>query len=235
MKIRTLLTTILTLTLLTTSHAQMLAQAKLDQFFDRLAEKNQAMGSLVIAKEGKVLYSRAIGYGEINGAEKKPLTAASRFRIGSITKMFTAVIIFQLAEEKKLSLSDTLDKYLPQIPNAPKITIAQILHHRSGIPNVFGVSVPEPWPKTDPITPEQILSRIAKGKPDFEPDTMHQYSNSGYTVLGLIIEKLTGKPYREAVKERIASRIGLNDTYVATSTIDVNKGETLAYQYFPAG
>lgn len=235
MKIRTLLTTILTLTLLAACHAQTLDQAKLDQFFDRLATRNQAMGSLVIAKEGKVVYSRAIGYGEINGAEKKPLTAASRFRIGSITKMFTAVIIFQLAEEKKLSLSDTLDQYLPQIPNAPKITIAQILQHRSGIPNVFGGSVPEPWPKTDPITPKQTLERIAKSKPDFEPDTKSQYSNTGYTVLGLIIEKITGKSYREAVQARIASRIGLNDTYVATSAIDVTKGETLAYQHFPAG
>src|SRR6266508_4942533 len=125
-----------TLVLFTASDAQTLQNTKLDQFFDRLAEKNKAMGSLAIVKDGKVLYTRAIGYSQINGTEKKPLTAANRFRIASITKMFTATMILQLVEEGKLKLTDTLDKFVPQIPNAKKITIVQILSHRSGIPNV---------------------------------------------------------------------------------------------------
>ena len=134
MKTKILFATLLTLALFTPGYAQTLDKAKLDQFFDRLTEKNKAMGSLVIAKDGKVLYTRAIGYSQIN--QKKPLTAANRFRIGSITKMFTAAMILQLVEEGKLKLTDTLDKFFPQIPNAKKITIAQILAHRSGIPNV---------------------------------------------------------------------------------------------------
>src|SRR5215475_10545052 len=93
--------TLLTLALGAAGYAQTLDKAKLDQFFARLAEKNKAMGSLVIAKDGNVVYSRSIGYAQINGTEKKPLTAASKYRIGSITKMFTAVMIFQLVEEKK--------------------------------------------------------------------------------------------------------------------------------------
>ena len=113
MNIKILFGTIMTLALFTTAYAQTLDKAKLDQFFDRLAEKNKAMGSLVIAKDGKVLYTRAIGYSQINGTEKKPLTAANRFRIGSITKMFTAAMILQLVEEGKLKLTDTLDKFLP--------------------------------------------------------------------------------------------------------------------------
>src|SRR6187549_2815056 len=124
----------LTLASFTAGRAQALDKAKLDQFFDRLAEKNKAMGCLVIAKDGNVLYTRSIGYGQINGAEKKPLTAASRFRIASITKTYTAVMILQLVEEGKLKLTDTLDKFFPQIPNAGRITIAQILNHRGGIP-----------------------------------------------------------------------------------------------------
>ena len=86
MKIKTLLATLLALVLFTAGYAPTLDKAKLDQLFDRLAEKNKAMGSLTIAKDGKVLYTRAIGYSQINGTEKKPLSAASRFRIGSITK-----------------------------------------------------------------------------------------------------------------------------------------------------
>ncbi len=101
MKIKILLQILLTLALFTTGYAQTLDKAKLDQFFDRLAEKNKAMGSLAIAKDGNILYTRAIGYSEIKGTEKKPLSAVSRFRIGSITKMFTAVMILQLVEEGK--------------------------------------------------------------------------------------------------------------------------------------
>ena len=90
MRIKTLFAISLALALGAAGYAQTLDKAKLDQFFDRLAEKNKAMGSLTIAKDGNVLYTRAIGYSQINGTEKKPLTAANRFRIASITKMFTA-------------------------------------------------------------------------------------------------------------------------------------------------
>ena len=235
MKIKNLFATLLTLALFTAGHAQTLDKAKLDQFFDRLAEKNKAMGSLTIAKDGNVLYTRAIGYSRINGSEKKPLTAANRFRIGSITKMFTAVMILQFVEKGKLKRTDTLDRFFPQIPNAQKITIAQILAHRSGIHDIFGDRNLRPSSKTNPITKDELLTLIAKGTPDFEPDAKHSYSNSGYTLLGLIVEKLTGKPYGEALKERITSKIGLNDTYIATGNIDVNKNESLTYRNYPGG
>jgi CubicO group peptidase (beta-lactamase class C family) len=223
---------LLALATFTAAQGQTLDKAKLDQFFDRLAEKNKAMGSLVIAKDDKVLYARAIGYGQINGAEKKPLTASNRFRIGSITKMFTATMILQLVEEGKLELTDTLDQFFPQVPNAGKITIAQILAHRSGIPNVRRDRESQPNVSTTPITKDEMLALIVKGTPDFEPDTRHRYSNSGYFLLGLIIEKLTGKPYEEVLKERITSKIGLADTYTATGNIDVNKNESLTYIHF---
>src|SRR5216117_1618489 len=121
MKKKILFATLLILALFTAGHAETLDKAKLDQFFDLLAEKNKAMGSLTIAKDGNVLYTRAMGYSQINGTEKKPLTAASRFRLGSITKMFTATMILELVEEGKLKLTDTLDKFFPQVQNAQKI------------------------------------------------------------------------------------------------------------------
>jgi len=229
MKIKILFACLLTLAMFTAAYAQTPDKAKLDQFFDRLAEKNKAMGSLTIAKDGNVLYTRSIGYGQINGTEKKPLTAANRFRIGSITKMFTAAVIFQLVEEKKLKLTDTLDKFFPQIANAQKITIAQILAHRSGIHDSLIDKDLRPVSKTEPITKEQLLALIAKGKPDFEPDAKRLYSNSGYAILGLVIEKVTGKPYEESLRKRITSKIGLKDTYLATGTIDVSKNEALTY------
>ena len=224
-----LFATLLTLASFTAGFAQAPDIAKLNQFFDRLAEKNKAMGSLTIARDGNILYTRAIGYGQINGSEKTPLTAASRFRIGSITKMFTTAMILQLVEEGKLKLTDTLDKFFPQIPNAQKITILQILGHRSGIHDAILDKNLRSSPGTAPATKEELLTIISKGTPDFEPGTKLRYSNSGFFLLGLIIEKVTGKSYAEALQERITTRIGLKDTYTATGNIDVTKNESLTY------
>ncbi len=211
-----------------TALAQFPQKAKLDQYFDRLAEKNKAMGNLSIAKDGKVLYSRSIGYSQVNA---KPLTAENRFRIGSITKMFTTAMTFQLIEEGKLKLTDTLDKFFPQIPNAGKITMAQILGHRSGIPNVKRAQNAGDNANTLPMTKDEMLTMITNGKPDFEPGTKHGYSNSGYLVLGLILEKVTGKSYAENLGKRITGKIGMKDTYMATGNIDVSKKEALTYMY----
>src|SRR5262245_56510901 len=136
MKNRMLFATLLTLTLSTAGYAQTLDTAKLDQFLDRLVEQNQGMGSLILAKDGAVLYSRSVGYSQVNGNDRKPLTAETKYRIASITKTYTAVMIFQLVGEGKLKLTDTLDKFFPQIPNAARITIGQILAQRSGIHNL---------------------------------------------------------------------------------------------------
>src|SRR5689334_660484 len=227
MKTKTRITTLLMLALATAGRAQTLDKAKLDQFLDRLLEKNKGMGSLTLAKDGNVVYSRSFGYRQINGSEKKHLTAETKFRIASITKMFTAVMIFQLVDEKKLSLADTLDKFFSQIPNAPRITIGQMLKHRSGIHDLeadgsFG---------KQPRTRDEVVARIAQGRPDFEPDAMHRYSNAGYVLLGYIVEKAGGKPYPEALQERIASRIGLKNTYLGTGKTDPSKNEALSYNY----
>ncbi len=227
MKIKMLPAALLTLVWVTAGYAQTLDRAKLDQLFDRLLEKNKGMGSLTLAKDGKVLYTRSFGYSQINGTEKEPLTATTKYRIGSITKTYTAVMIFQLVEEGKLKLTDTLDNFFPQIPNAAKITIGQILNHRSGIHNLESDGV---WGK-QPRTKDEVVARIAQGQPDFEPDARHLYSNAGYVLLGYILEKAGGKPYQEALKERITSRVGLKDTYLGAGNTDPGKNEALSYRY----
>jgi len=232
MKTKILFATLLALSSSPAGYAQSLDKAKLDRFFDRLADRNKAMGSLTIAKDGNILYRRAIGYGQINGTEKLPLTSATRFRIGSITKMFTAAMILQLVDEGKLKLTDKLHMFFPQVPNAGKITIAQVLAHRSGIPNVRRERGTQVNLNTIPMTKDEMLALIVKGTPDFEPDAGHRYSNSGYLLLGLVLEQLTGSSYGEALEARITSRIGLKDTYVATGAINVSQGEALTYINF---
>jgi D-alanyl-D-alanine carboxypeptidase len=210
--------------------AQTLDKAKLDQFFDRLAEKNQAMGSLAIAKDGKVLYTRVIGYSQINGSERKPATTATRYRTGSLTKTFTAVMILQFVEEGKLKLSDTLDKFMPSIPNAGKITIEHLLAHRSGLHNFTSDPDFRSW-SLSARTKDETLAFIAKGKPEFEPGEKRSYSNAGYVLLGFIVERLDGKPYQDALKKRITDKLGLKDTYAGTGKTDVSKKESFSYSY----
>ncbi|MFD2571858.1 serine hydrolase domain-containing protein [Spirosoma soli] len=228
---RIVFTALLSLALFTPGYAQTLDKAKLDQFFDRLAEKNKAMGSLTITKDGQMLYARSIGYSQINGTEKKLLTRSSRYRVGSVTKMFTAVMIFQLVEEGKLKLTDNLDKFFPQVPNANKITIAHILAHRSGIHEVSGDREFRTR-RLDGMTKDELLALVVNSKPDFEPDAKDAYSNTGFQLLGMLIEKLTGQSYQEALQERITSKIGLKDTYLAMGNIDVNKNECFSYRYY---
>jgi len=226
MKIKLLLGIILSLAIFSSASAQPLDKAKLDQLFDRLLEKNKGMGSITIAKDGKVLYTRSFGYGQITETIKTPLTDQTKYRISSITKMYTAVMIFQLIEEDKLKLSDRLDKFFPQIPNATKITIEQILSHRSGIPN----ATPD-GSGMQPRTEEERVAEIAKLQPDFEPGTRHLYSNSGYVLLGYIVEKAGGQSYQEALKTRIVSKLGLQNTYMGTGNTNVARNESLSYRY----
>jgi len=203
------------------------AHATLDQLFDRLLEKNKGMGSLVLVKDGDVIYSRSFGYRQITDNDNEPLTADTEYRIGSITKMYTAVMIFQLVEEGKLRLTDTLDKFFPQIPNASRITIAQLLSHRSGVPDL---QVDDGW-YLQPRTEDEIVAAKAKGQPQFEPGTKTAYSNTGYNLLGYIVEKVDGKSYSDALKDRITSKLGLKDTYVGIGQADPTKNEAIAYKY----
>jgi CubicO group peptidase (beta-lactamase class C family) len=217
-----------TLVLCGSAAAQTLDHTKLDQFLDRLAEKHKGMGSLIIAKDGAVIYSHSFGYSQVDGAERTPATAATRYRIASITKMYTAVMIFQLVEEGKLKLGDTLDRFFPQIPNAKTITLAHILAHRSGIPDLR----PDGSWGRQARTEDEVVARIAEGQPLFEPDAKYQYSNTGYILLGQIVEKAGGKPYEEALRDRITSKIGLRGThYRPVGNTDVSRNESVSYMY----
>ena len=209
--------------------SQNMNKPKLDSLFNILAEKNKAMGSLTISKNGTVLYSKTIGYSFISGKEKIPSTNITKYRIGSISKMFTATMILQLMEEGKIKLSTTLDTYFPTIPNAEKITINNLLNHRSGIHNFTDDANYVQW-MTQPKTPEEMLAIIAKNKVDFEPNAKFSYSNSNYVLLGYIIEKITKQSYSKNLKTRITSKIGLVNTYYGGKT-DIGKNESFSYRF----
>jgi len=212
-----------------TIFAQSINKPKLDSLFSILAEKNKAMGSLTISKNGTVLYSRAIGYSSITNDEKKPSTTLTKYRIGSITKMFTATMIFQLIEEEKIKLTTTLDTYFPNIPNAKTITISNLLNHRSGLHNFTSDPEYQLW-MTHPKTQEEMLDLISKTKVDFQPNEKAAYSNTNFVVLGYIIEKIDKLAYSKSLEKRITSKIGLSHTYMG-GKINLVKNECYSFQY----
>ncbi len=229
MKIKILSAAFIIFALFGASYSQTLDKAKLDNLLDVLAEKNKAMGSLTVSKNGSVIYSRAIGYSQINEKEKKPSTNLTKYRIGSITKMFTATMIFQLVEEGKLKLTDTLDKFFPNVPNAKKITVANLLNHRSGLHNITD-DADYPTLMTQPKTQTEMLAIISKSKPDFEPNAKAAYSNSNYLLLGYIIEKASKKSHQAVLKEKITAKIGLSNTYLGGKT-NPNDKESFSYNF----
>jgi len=226
---RYLITLLLCLFAGAASFAQGIDRVKLDSLFNSLSKNNLAMGSIAISKNGKVIYQKAIGFSQIHGVDSTVANGQTRYRIGSITKMFTAAIIFQLIEKGELSLSDTLSKYFPQLPNASRITIGNMLYHRSGLPNFTNHTNYDDW-KDKPKTHQELLDMIINQKPDFEPNAKADYNNSNYLLLGYIAEKIYHKPYKDILNERIINRIGLTQTYYGDASPRQN--ESSSYKYF---
>ncbi len=177
-------------------------------------EKKRAIGLVIgVAKDGKVLHLEGYGLANIElGVETTPDHA---FRIGSITKTFTAVAILQLAEDGKLSLDDPLTKYLPDYP-APgdQVTIRHLLHHTSGIVSL--TSLPDHRSQMHlERKQEEVIDRF-KDKPfEFQPGARFKYNNSGYFLLGVIIEKASKQSYEDYLKDRIFNPLGLKSTFYA--------------------
>jgi D-alanyl-D-alanine carboxypeptidase len=185
-------------------------KAKLDQYLDVLEKHNKFSGAVVLRHADEVVYERYVGKRSLKN-EYAEINADTKFRVGSITKSLTAAIIFQLIEEGKLSLDSTIDTYLPNVVNADKITIQQLLSHSSGIHNL---TADDSFRKImeNPHTREELEGLINEMGADFEPGVRQSYSNSGYIALGLILEEVTGKDYSELIEDRIIEPLGLMNT-----------------------
>lgn len=211
------------------THAQTLVVRRLDSLFDILESRGMAMGTVAISSNGKLVYERKVDRkSPEQRVEKKP-AVRTRYRVGSSSKMFTAAIIFQLVEEKKLTLGTKLSTYFPGLPNADKITIGEMLSHRSGLHDYTHDTEFPDW-MDKPKTHQDLLDIIASKGPDFEPGTKADYSNSNYLLLGYIIEKITGTTFAEALNKRIVRRIGLKNTGMGLSTYP-GPDETNSFKY----
>lgn len=195
---------------ITASVAAQTTAGKIDALVSAYASGGKFNGVVLVAQKGNTLFEQ--GYGFKNWEQKLINDPATQFQIGSITKQFTAAIITQLEQEKKLSVKDKLSKYFPQFPAGNKITIEQLLTHTSGIYNYTNDTVLMKSDVTKPRSGTEMMATFKDRPLHFEPGTAWEYSNSGYSMLGYIIEKITGKPYEKVVRERILTPLGMTSS-----------------------
>lgn len=198
--------------------------------------KKEASGiAVLVSKDGKVIYRNGFGYGDIE--KKQRIKPDTKFRIGSITKQFTAAAILKLQEEGNISVTDKLSKFLPEFPRADEVTIHHLLTHTSGIHSYTGK--PEFISKVTSTISEEDLIAFFKNDPyDFNPGEKWLYNNSGYFLLGHIIGKISGKPYDEYLKKTFFEPLNMTNTGIHTATLKLQneaKGYTRENdKYVPA-
>lgn len=211
----------------------------IDDFARPLVTARQLSGQLLVARHGKILVERFYGYA--NWELQSPVTAETRFNIASVTKPMTGTIAIQLLSEKKLGYRDSIARWFPDFPKGNRITVEQLIRHRSGIPH-------ELWPdseSTRPVTTVQVVERAKKLPLDHEPDARGGYSSGGFSVLTRILELVSGQSYADLLAKRIFEPLGMQHSSnhdsrallpgraraVAPGPIDVENAE---YQDFSA-
>jgi len=200
---------------------------KLNKYFDKLEENNKFMGSVAVSKGDSIIFKRSIGYLDVE--MNKKLNSNSKYRIGSISKTFTSVLILKSIEDGKLNIDDTIEKYFPDIPNSDKITIENLLSHRSGIFNFTDSSDYTDY-MLEPKSRAELIDIISNFDSSFKPGRRSSYSNSNYVLLTIILERIYSKDYSEILLDKIIKPLRLNSTYYG-GVIDTNDNEARSYMY----
>ncbi len=185
-------------------------KAKADAYLKSAFPSSGPGAAVIITDDGKVVYAAGQGLADLEA--KRPITPDTVFRLGSITKQFSAAVMLQLVKEGKVSLDDPLSKYLPSFPKpGADATIAQLLNHTVGVQSYTGIPgwMAQEANTNRPYTTEQMIALFKDLPAPSKPGEKWDYNNSGYVLVGAVIEAVTGKPWHEAVEERIARPLGL--------------------------
>ncbi len=185
--------------------------AKIDKIAnDALAKSGVPSASVAVVRDGKLAYAKAYGNARLD--PKTPATPAMRYSIGSISKEFTAAAILLLQQQGKLSLDDPVAKFFPDLTDADHITLRQILSHTSGYQDFWPQDYLMPMMR-QPTMAAHIMDAWAKKPLDFTPGAQWQYSNTGYTIAGAIVQKLTGQIPFEFLQQHVFPKLGITDAY----------------------
>lgn len=206
---------------------------QIDELLKTYHDYKQFNGSVLVAENGKVIYKKGIGMANMEW--NIPNTPDTKFRIGSVTKQFTAALILQLVEEGKLKLDGKITDYLPDYrkDTGSKVTIHHLLNHTSGIPSYTNAKFFREDSRNY-YSVKDFVKKFASGDLEFEPGTKFVYNNSGYFLLGAIIEEVTGKSYAEVLKERILDPVGMTNTGYDDHTAIIEK-RARGYEKTPDG
>jgi CubicO group peptidase (beta-lactamase class C family) len=183
-------------------------------YFDSTLIKRGFNGSILIAKDGAVIYETYNGFGDLR--KKDPLTDSTSTHIASSGKTFTGMAVLRLAQENLLSLQDSLEKFFPLFPYKG-VTVQMLLNHRSGLPNYVYFMPQKEW-KNKMVTNQDVLNHLYNAKPNKSnnPGRRFSYSNTNYVLLAMIIEKVTGKTFPEFMKWKFFDPLGMKHTFVFT-------------------
>jgi CubicO group peptidase (beta-lactamase class C family) len=205
---------------------------RLDRIFAEAYPATGPGAAVIVVRDGKTVLRK--GYGLANVELSVPIAPEMVFRIGSVTKQFTAAAILKLVEAGKLSLSDEIGRFLPDYPaRGRRITVEQLLNHTSGIRSLTGMPTWSSHTRED-WTPAQLIAFFQSEPLDFEPGTGWKYNNSGYLLLGAIIEKVSGKTYEDFLAETIFRPLGMERTRYG-SDAPLIAGRVAGYQRTPGG
>jgi CubicO group peptidase (beta-lactamase class C family) len=186
---------------------------RFDSLFSDVARRKGFNGNVLVGIHGTAIYKNSFGFSDLKTRE--PLNIKSAFQIASVSKQFTAVAIMMLHEQGKLEYTDTIQKFIPDFPYK-NITVKQLLSHRSGLPNYMYFSGKYWKKKGEYLTNEQVLAQMIKNKPrpEFLPDRRYKYSNTGYAMLALIVERISGLPFDEFMEQNVFQPTGMHSTFV---------------------
>ena len=203
---------------------------KIDLLLDSLYAQQKFNGNILIAEKGEIIYNRS--YGLANETTKEKLNPNSVFELASCSKQFTAMGIVILKEKGKLNLDDKITKYIPELANYKEISVRNLLHHTGGLPDYMPI-MDTVWDKSKIATNRDVIEVFSKYNPKalFAPNSKHEYSNTGYTLLATIIERSSGQPYAEFLEENIFKPLKMKNSFIYNRRLSPKKVKNYALGY----
>jgi CubicO group peptidase (beta-lactamase class C family) len=211
------------------THAQSPSPQQIDAVFAEFDRPGSVGCAVGVARNGEFVYERGYGYANLDW--DIPITPTTVFYVGSVSKQFTAATIVLLAHEGTFSLDDDIREYLHEMPeHDPPITIRQVIHHTSGIPDMYRVMERNGLTTWDQFTRDEALELLAQQELDFLPGERYQYSNGGYFALSMIVERASGRTLRQAANDLIFEPLGMSHTHFHDDPVHIVKQRAMSYE-----
>ncbi len=210
--------------------------AQVDALFAAYDKPDSPGCALAVVQDGTVIYQR--GYGCANLDYDLPITPESVFHVASVSKQFTALAILLLEADGKLAVADDIRQYLPEMPNyGATITIQHMIHHASGLRDQWDILSMAGWDYVDDlITSQHVLNLAVRQQHlNFKPGAEHVYCNTGYTLLAIIVARVSGQSFREFTHDRIFQPLGMSHTHFHDDHSEVVKNRAMAYTPYEDG